>query len=159
MVDEVPQLPAKKKNPGGRPAGSANKLTRSLANELCRQGLDGLSLMVKNAVFWDGKANELAALIEEQLTRIKSIGDKPQELAEALVEFNKTHKIYIAVRERLQGCAVDMAPYTNPKLQSVTLKKSSVHTEIHMNLNQSSDDSERKYRDGGTVVSIVKQAG
>ena len=156
MSDE-PQLPAKK-HPGGRPAGSANKLTRSLANELIRQGLDGLSLMVKNAVFWDTKAVELGALVDEQITRINAIGgDQPRELADALKEFNKIHAIYVAVREKLQGCAVDMAPYTNPRLQSITVKRDTTHTEIVVNLTPAADDAERTYR-GGTNVVPIKSA-
>ena len=141
----------------GRKAGAATKLTRSLANELVRQGLDGLSLMVDNARFWKDKAVELAALIDEQLARINGMSEKPQELADALKEFNKTHAIYIAVRDKLQGCAVDMAPYTNPRLQAITIKKDTTHTEIVVNLTPAADDAERTYR-GGTNVVPIKSA-
>jgi hypothetical protein len=162
MPDDLPnQLVPSPRPPGkrgqGRKPGAATKLTRSLANELCRQGLDGLSLMLDNAVFWKGKANELGSLVDEQLARIKLIpGDKSNELTAALAEFNKTHATYIAVRDRLQNCGVDMAPYTNARLQAISIQKTSVHTEIKMTLAPAADDTERTYRTDGNVVTLQR---
>src|ERR1017187_4523615 len=94
----------------GRKPGSANKLTRSLANELVRQGCDGLSVMVDNMLFWRGKANELGDLLAEQLK-----SESPEVQKEAL----RTMGPFLAAREQSHRCAVDVAPYTNPRLQSI----------------------------------------
>ena len=145
---------------GGRPKSATNKLTRSLANELNRLGMDGLSLMFKNAVFWDSKANEIGALVEEQLERIRNIPTGEHEkLADAIKEFNKTHATYIAVRDKLQSCAVDMAPYTNPRLQAITIKKQTTKTIVTMNLTPAADDTERTYRGDNVVNLPARSAG
>lgn len=98
------------KNRGGRPKGSANKLTRSLANELVRQGCDGLSGMVENMLFWRDKAAELGDLLEEQLK-----SESPEIRKEAL----KTMGPFLAARQCHHECSRDVAPYTNPRLNSI----------------------------------------
>ena len=93
---------------GGRPVGSATKLTRSLANELMRQGLDGLSGMVNNMLFWRDRAQELEALAMEQL---KSEDDATRK------EGLRTMKPLMQARMNFHTCARDVAPYTNPPIK------------------------------------------
>lgn len=96
----------------GRKPGSATKLTRSLANELVRQGCDGLSNMVENMMFWRNKATELGELLEEKL---KSLDPEIQKEGLGIV------RSLLAARENNHKCAVDVAPYTNPRLASITI--------------------------------------
>jgi len=129
---------------GGRPKGEATKLTRTLANELCRQGLDGLSGMVENMLFWRDKARELGDLLEEQLK-----SSDPEIQKEAL----RTVGPFLAARQNHHECARDVAPYTNPRLQAITISKTSTHTEIRMELPKPSEEkpAERIYREGNVV--------
>jgi len=111
------------KHAGGRPKGAANKLTRSLANELIRQGCDGLSVMVGNMLFWKDKAEKLGEAHAALIEKINSLPpEQAQEFAETLKEFNKVSAYYIAARDKSQECARDVAPFTNPKLQSIEFK-------------------------------------
>jgi hypothetical protein len=147
----------------GRKPGSANRLSRSLANELNEKGLDGLSLMLDNAIFWKTKVEELQSMMTElgakaaglldKVSKDDKDGDASAEAAsKVLSEFNKTAAFFLAARDKLQDCAVNMAPYTNPRLQSIMVEKSSVHTEITMVMSPSADDKERAYRDGSTTI-------
>jgi hypothetical protein len=145
MAGEVSRVNGKK---GGRVAGAANKLTRSLANELARQGCDGLSVMVENMLFWKDKAKSFGEQLEKLVV--------PEGNDEARAEALKLLRNFLAARENSQRCAVDVAPYTNPRLQSITINKTSVHTEISMKLTPASDDADRTYR--GAVVPFVKRA-
>jgi hypothetical protein len=133
---------------GGRPPNSANKLTRATANALCAVGDDGLSGMADNMKFWRGKAQELGALLEEQLK-----SSSPEIQKEAL----RTVGPFLAARDKYHECSRDMAPYTNARLQAITIQKTSVHTEISMNLKSAADDTERTYRAGAVVP--FKRAG
>jgi HJR/Mrr/RecB family endonuclease len=144
---------------GGRPKGAATKLTRSLANELVRQGFDGLSVMVDNMLFWKDKADKLGEQHEALIAKLNSLpAEKAQELEDALKDFNKVSAYYIAAREKSQDCARDVAPYTNPRLQAITVTKNSTTTHIKMELKSASDDAERAaYR--GDVVPFVKRTG
>jgi len=145
MSGDVSRANGKK---GGRVAGAANKLTRSLANELARQGCDGLSVMVENMLFWKDKAKSFGEQLEKMIV--------PEGDPAAREEAMKLLRNFLAARENSQRCAVDVAPYTNPRLQSITINKTSVHTEISMKLTPASDDAERTYR--GAVVPFKRAA-
>lgn len=109
----TPKQNGGKREGSGRKPGSANKLTRSLANELCRQGCDGLSNMVENMLFWRDKARELGELLQEKLK-----SDDPEIQKEAMT----IARSFLAARENNHRCAVDVAPYTNPRLQSIEFR-------------------------------------
>lgn len=141
------------KNGGGKPVGAATRLTRAKANELNAKGNDGLSVMVDNMVFWRDKAKEIGAVMEEQLVRIKEL-QNASEVADAIKEFNKTSVFFLAARDHAHRCAVDVAPYTNPRLQAITINKTSTHTEILMELKAPAQEENRAYRADGNVITI-----
>lgn len=142
---------------GGKPVGTATKLSRQKANELYAAGDDGLSGMLENMKFWRGKARDLGALVEDQLARMAVLTDA-DKIEDAIKEFSKTSNFFLAARDKYQECCVDMAPYTNPRLQAITIKKDTTHTEIRMTLAPAADEAERAYRDGTNIVPIKRPA-
>ena len=118
----LPETSRENGKKGGRPKGSMTKLTRSLANELVRQGCDGLSVMVGNMMFWKDKAEKLGEAHEGLIAKLNSLPpEQTQEFADTLKEFNKVSAYYIAARDKSQECGRDVAPYTNPRLAAITL--------------------------------------
>lgn len=118
----------------GRKPGAATRVTRSLANELCRQGLDGLSLMLKVAIFWNSKVDELHYEMVNVTARVNAVMDKLdkdgivvdaddlKDLKKGLVEHNKIGNAFLASLDKLLDTGDKMAPYTNCKLQSIELR-------------------------------------
>ena len=106
--------------------------------------------MVEGMLFWRDKADELGKLLEDQLK-----SENPEIQKEAL----RTVGPFLAARQNAHSCAVDVAPYTNPRLQAITIQKTSVHTEVKMELPRPVDEEAgRTYRDATNVVPL-KQSG
>lgn len=105
----------------GRPLGSATKLTRRKADELCDSNESPLDVMVYNMLFWFRATKGLETQLQDFMREFAE-SEVMRKSPESVEEFMKLMKHMVAARENSQKCAVDAAPYVHPRLASVTLK-------------------------------------
>lgn len=105
----------------GKPLGSATKLTRYKANELCDTNESPLDVMVDNMLFWYRSVKQIEASLSEILVNLDPTDQDDR------VEFLKLLKQFMAARENAQKCAVDAAPYVHPRLAAIQFKGEMKH--------------------------------
>lgn len=93
----------------GRPAGTANRRTREIANQAAAEGVTPLEVMLGNMRFFHTEAGEL---LQKIMAPDAADKDKAVELFKALM----------ATREKAEDCARDAAPYIHPRLTATTIK-------------------------------------
>jgi hypothetical protein len=114
---------------GGRKLGSATKLTRAKANELCEAGESPLDVMVDNMKFW---ARQSKALEEKLVVLIIDV-TPPKNEEQAQLQFEQRAQLikllesFLSARAEAQKCAVNAAPYCHPRLQAVVFSGKTNH--------------------------------
>jgi hypothetical protein len=117
-------------------------ISRKIGIEAIRNGSSALDVMIDNMLFWHGKVGELTSQISNMVLNVDNV-DERREAYGVL-------RLLLAARENSQRCAVDLAPYMHPKLQSIQIKDDNARdVEVTMNiLAAAAQEEDRSYRDG-----------
>lgn len=113
---------------GGARAGAGRKPTGVLQTRkedaiyaTIRVGIKPIDVMADNLKFWFDAANSLSEQFNDLGQRLFSAESIDPQLIE---DFNRIARQMFLAREKAQQCAVEMAPYRHPRINSVEIKSS-----------------------------------
>lgn len=96
-----------------RGRGPANRLARSLTNDIIRSGNHPVAVMLDNMTFWHTEAGAIRELIHRLMKTARTVAERDRLIS--LLE------AYGPARDKSEQCAKDLAPYIHPKLASISV--------------------------------------
>jgi hypothetical protein len=122
----------------GRKKKSRPLKSRTIAEMICAGNRTPLHVMYDNMLFWADQVDIFSFEIKKLIIN----AEDEEERAEAF----KLLRQFLAAREHSQSCAVDLAPYCHPRLQSIAINNNPVELSTIEALPVDQVDASRLYQ-------------